>query len=290
MRISTYLSQFQDWLDFNGKAESTSENYLKRIKRFIKEIGDLEVKDIKKEHLINWVVLLRNRAKEGYIINCLWAMRSFLKFLKEDRGLDVWHFQDLKIPKKKIPEYIEYLKNEEVKKLINSISLKDVYGLRMRAYLEVLLNTGLRPGEALNLNRDVADRKETEILGKGNKKRIVYFNDRVLYWIRRYVKTRKDNELALFTTHCKPKRLSLRMAEDSFHKYICMSGIEKRVRLHDLRHTYGTNLLKHGCPTEYIMRLLGHSKPETTRTYYLSISREDVKSAHFKYLDYRKGG
>ena len=77
------------------------------------------------------------------------------------------------------------MENGQIKKLLDSIDISNIHGLRLRTYLEILLNTGLRPGEALKLNRDVVDREEVEIIGKGSKKRIVYFNNRAKFWIKK---------------------------------------------------------------------------------------------------------
>lgn len=287
MKISEHLKQYASWQQFNDYSEETIKSYQKQIKRFIRDQKDFEVKNIKKEHLINWMLILKERkVGNGYILNCLWAMRGFLKFLKTEMELKVYNFENFRIPKRKIPEYIEYLENKEIKQLLGAIPVNEVHGLRMRAYVEFLVNTGLRPSEALNFNRENLQGNEIEIIGKGKKKRKIYLNDRVMKWLNKYLKSRNDNSPALFVSHCRAKRWSLRTAEELFQKYIKKSEIKKRVVLHTLRHTYATNLLSNGCPPDYIQKLLGHSKIDTTRIYYLSIRQKEIKKSHFKYLDF----
>ena len=72
--------------------------------------------------------------------------------------------------------------------------------LRFRALVEVLLGTGARISEVLSLNRsDIHwERKEAKIVGKGNKERMLYFTDRALLWLERYLSRRWDEEEALF--------------------------------------------------------------------------------------------
>ena len=135
---------------------------------------------------------------------------------------------------------------------------------------------------------DIVEKEEFEVIGKGNKKRLVYLNERTKYWLRQYIARRKDDREALFVSNRNStERLAGRSMQQEFAKVIENSGIQKRVTLHTLRHTYGTNLLRNGCPVDYIARLMGHSKPETTRIYYLSVTQKDAGNAQHKYLNYQ---
>jgi integrase/recombinase XerD len=289
MVIGNHLQDYQKWLSYRGIADSTIEYYVKAINRFIQDQGDLKPRQLKKHHLVNWILRLKVNAQNGFITNYLWAMRSFLKFLHNEKKINVWHFEDLKIPKRERKEYIEHLENKEVKQMLKSIKTNNVYGLRLRAYLETLLNTGMRPSEAINLNTDIVEKKSIKIIGKGGKEREIYFNQRSRYWLSRYMEERNDNCQALFVVnHYGTKRIKLRTIEFSFKKFFKELNINKDVKLHTMRHTYATNLLRNGCPPDYIRRLLGHSKIDTTRIYYLSITQKDVMKSHYKYLNYEK--
>jgi site-specific recombinase XerC len=66
--------------------------------------------------------------------------------------------------------------------------------LRFRALVEVLLGTGARISEVLSLDRsDVnLDHREAKIIGKGNKQRTLFFTERSLEWLGRYLSRRRD--------------------------------------------------------------------------------------------------
>lgn len=283
------LEKFVEYHVVNGHSMETVDSYTKTIQRFLRFCGEVDFYLITKQHLISWIFDMRKRGlDENYICTCLWAIRSFYKFLTEEIKLTLnnW-FDGLKIKKRELPNYIEFLENKEVKKLIETISpLTNIHILRLRVLVEVLLNTGCRPSEALNLKIEDIRGDEAEIIGKGNRKRKIYFNQRVKYWIREYLKRRNDNCPYLFITHCHPRKLSLRTAEGQFKKFFEKTKIKKKVTLHTLRHTYATNLLSNGCPPDFIQRLLGHAKIDTTRIYYLSLNEKNIKKSHFKYLNY----
>lgn len=203
--------------------------------------------------------------------------------------MGILHYEfDIKIPFPRAPETVEYLEPDELESLCGVLNPKNIHSLRIRTYIELILNTGLRPSEALMLDRAMVEGVvgEVEIVGKGAKRRKVYINDRAQGWIGRYLAARSDTHPALFVTHCTTRRLSLRHAESTFRRALLSAGVKKRVRLHDLRHTYATNLLIHGCPIDYVAVLMGHSSVETTRRHYLAVRQKHAKQAHFKYLDY----
>lgn len=61
---------------------------------------------------------------------------------------------------------------------------------------------------------------------------------------------------------CHPQLLS-----DAFKKLVHRSGLP-RIRLHDLRHTHATLLLKAGVPIKVVSERLGHSTPGFTMATY----------------------
>jgi len=71
----------------------------------------------------------------------------------------------------------------------------------LRRMVETLAATGMRISEALSLNIDSVDlsKGEAVIIGKGNKQRTVFFTERALTWINRYLALRNDPNQAIFT-------------------------------------------------------------------------------------------
>lgn len=157
--------------------------------------------------------------------------------------------------------------------------------LRDLAIIDLLSSTGMRVGELVKLNRENIDLGERECIvqGKGNKERKAYFDARTKLHLGEYLRTRSDDDPALF------------IGLSGRHKRITISSVESRLRSlgrklrlprihpHKFRRTMATNAIDRGMPVEQVQKLLGHVKIDTTMQYAL-VSQSNVKASHRKYL------
>ena len=63
------------------------------------------------------------------------------------------------------------------------------------------------------------------------------------------------------------KPLTTRQLNRLFHEACQAAGIQKRVTLHSLRHSFATHLLDQGTDIRLIQAVLGHDKLDTTARY-----------------------
>lgn len=80
------------------------------------------------------------------------------------------------------------------------------------AIIDLLISTGVRVGELVNLNRSDINFEEREciVLGKGDKERKVYFDAKTKVHLMQYLNTRNDTNPALFVgLHSPWNRLSI---------------------------------------------------------------------------------
>lgn len=149
---------------------------------------------------------------------------------------------------------------------------------RDRALIEFLSATGLRVSEVASLNRDDIDftTKESVVVGKGNKERTFYMDDVCCEYLRQYLKTRTDDNEALFVRRKAPyDRLEKPGIEAAVRSIGKKAGL-KNVHPHRFRHTFATNLVRKGVPIQYVSTLLGHADLRTTQIY-VSIDQDTVK-------------
>lgn len=157
--------------------------------------------------------------------------------------------------------------------------------IRNLALVELLISTGIRVGELINLNiQDVNfEERSCIVLGKGNKQREVYFDARTKIHLLQYLNKRTDENAALFVSMKKPyNRLSISGIELIIRKLGIESDVNK-VHPHKFRRTLATMAIDKGMPIEQVQKLLGHVKIETTM-HYAMVNQNNVKISHRKYI------
>ena len=287
--IGLLIPEFLDWLllDLNLSPQ-TINKHEECLGHVILYIGDMDIRKLTVSDVLEMKRKMNDKKLSSARRNSiLFALRKLLRYCQEEKGvrvIDPSKIKPLRIPKRAVI----YLTNEEVHKFVGCIGTSKMYGLRFRTLVEVLLTTGMRISEALSLNRNDIDfnKGEAVIVGKNNKERIVYFNNRSLKSINMYLKRRWDKEDPLFVTHCLPKRWSCSDARMYFLKYRKVSGISKKITPHIIRHSVATNLLFNGADITFIKEILGHEDIKTTCKYYLGLDKRKVKEAHKEYLNF----
>lgn len=178
---------------------------------------------------------------------------------------------------------IKCLSMDETKTLLAYLS--DRKSLEREHFLvDLTLNTGLRISEIHNLNvGDVIMKKKLEVIGKGQKYRIVPLNAN----IRRHIeyllkwKKRKGESLAfdspLFVSR-NQHRWSIRAIQRAFSKVLKESGINVDYSFHGLRHTFATLAYRADGNIRTVQELLGHSRLDTTMIYTF-VNEEDKQQA-----------
>lgn len=157
--------------------------------------------------------------------------------------------------------------------------------IRDLALIDLLSSTGMRVGELVRLNRDDIDfyNRECIVTGKGDKQRKVYFDARTKIHLSNYLKSRSDDNEALFVSLLAPfERLQISGVEIRLRQLGRMLNIPK-VHPHKFRRTLATMAIDKGMPIEQVQHLLGHQSLDTTLQYAM-VNQTNVKMSHRKYI------
>jgi len=173
---------------------------------------------------------------------------------------------------------------------VKELALRRLELLRDRAIILTLYTTGMRREEVSRLNRvDIRDGRTEEALitGKGDKERVVFFDEPTLVIIKEYLVARGDNYQPLFIQHRlgrgRPKagghnfRLSTFGIWNIVTKWAKVVGVT--VRPHDFRHALATTMLNSGAQLSEVQDVLGHTSPVTTKMIYAHYERKTLRAA-----------
>ena len=289
-KMSELVPGFLEYARFElNFSPQTIRKYEQNLKYFIRDIGDKPVEQYEVQEFVHLKRLMMERGNcETTIHGCVYAIRSFMQYCKSFLNLKVLNPTQIR-PPKRVKREVIFLTKEEIEAFINTIKTKRWNEFRFRVLVEVLLGTGMRIGEVLSLNRkDINwEKREAKIVGKGNKERTVFFTQRSLDWISKWLEARKDTHEAIFITRmAKPTRLDRNDIWRFFGRHRKLANIHKKITPHILRHTVATNLVFNGCPIVHVKEILGHERLDTTCKYYLGVDKEAAKKAHKQYLDF----
>ena len=287
---------------YSGNKSSTFTRYESIYRNYIEDtnLGYIKLSDLKKIPIQRYYKDLLDKGK-GYsaIANANKLLNKFLRYAVEEGYILRNPLTGLKLPKENETDItkvnkIEVFKEEEIKKLVNSIGDEKLRYLVLFAFF-----TGARKGEVLALTN--SDIKDGYVTINKSVRRIKVFDDEDNYHYEIKVTRPKsktsnrnvpipkplEKELKKLNLLVKKEKIKLGPAYTEHNllfpsltgNYIDASTLMKSWKralkkaeipyrkFHALRHTYATTLLEKGASLIEVSRLLGHSTVKTTEIY-----------------------
>lgn len=274
------INNFISSKEVEGCSERTIKYYKEIIDKFIDDF-DKSIKNINTEDIRKYLSEYKeiNNCGSTTIDNIRRVLSSFFSWLEDEDYIIKSPVR--RIHKIKTPSMVkETLTDENLERLRDECN-----NVRDLSLIELLISTGMRVGEIVNLNINDLNLEDRScvVLGKGNKQREVYFDAKTKLHLKQYLYKRCDNNDALFVSSRKPyQRLSISGIELIIRKLGNESNINN-VHPHKFRRTLATMAIDKGMPIEQVQKLLGHVKIETTM-HYAMVNQSNVKISHRKYI------
>lgn len=270
--INTYIASMR----LEGRSEKTLKQYYDALTKLLdeipKSIKDIRTNDIR-YHLAHYQATHKvsnatvNNKRKFLSAFFVWATRE--EIVDKNPMLKINSIKDKYVTKKPFSD-IELAKIRD--------ALEDN---REKALVEFLLSTGCRVSEVAGLKVGNIDFRTGEcvVLGKGNKERTVYLNNKSMYYLERYIGGFVDADRPLFM-NARDRGMTKQNIEELMRIIGKRAGVSK-VHPHRFRRTMATNAMKRGMPVQYIQVILGHSKLDTTMIYCI-YDKEVVKAEYLK--------
>jgi len=266
--ISSYISDLVEYIEF-----------------LVKNYAIKDPENITKQHIRNFIGRLKRKHNTpSSISRKMSAIRSFHKYLLLEKIVYNNVALGISLPKKeqKLPQILSV---EEIDALMVAADGDEPLELRNRAMLELLYGSGLRITELigvrlgdLHLNMGFLN-----VVGKGNKERIVPLGEEGRYSLRRYLDKgrpllKKIPGDIVFVNN-RGSSISRVGFYKTLKKLTIKAGITKDVSPHTLRHSFASHLLENGVNLRMVQELLGHEDISTTQIY-THISKKQLKKVY----------
>jgi len=275
-----------------GLASTTINGHKENFKYFKKYINEeyqsgADCIAIDSEVLKGYVYyMLQEKQFKPCTINVrLRTLRCYLKWLYDEEYLNYNYAMKLKLVR--VPEdTIKPLSDKDVKKMLNATDKTSYSGYRDYVMMVLMLDCGVRVGEAVNIKVEDVDLKAGLINIKGEN-----------------AKTRVFRQLPISPKTCRLLSDLLAIAEENNCEYVFQStyggkikkqniilsfarlgekvGLKVRCTPHIYRHTFATNAVKGGIDPFTLQRILGHTTMAMTRKY-VQLESSDLVNKHSK--------
>lgn len=265
-------------------------------------IERLCLKDINKELItdfLNWIETVRKCSIATRNVR-LTAIHSFFKYLQYEYPDFLLEWQKiLAIPVKKGERgTLNYMSLEGIELLLRMPDQCTKSGRRDLALLSLMYDTGARVQEIADLTPamvHLAKPSTINLIGKGNKSRIVPLMDKQVEILKWYMTENKldapyANQYPLFSNN---RREKLTRAGISYilDKYVVIarskdaSLIPQKFSCHCMRHSKAMHMLQSGVNLVYIRDVLGHVSVQTTEIYARTDSRKKREAIEQAYTN-----
>ena len=271
-----------------GQAEHTQRTYAALLGKFVSWAGEQGLADwrvVQLRHLMAFLEHERGRApanapkdspkrlsSESVYLEIA-ALRAFYRFAENEKLLPANIAENLSLPRrwKRLPKA---LTGNEIEKLLAAENPETPSSLCDQAILELAYASGLRLAELrqVRLEQLHLDAGFINVIGKGNKERVVPLGRKAVAALQRYL----DAGRPKLVTPRSPATVFLTRRGTPFAAVTMWLRIKQRVRRaaiarnvtpHMLRHSFATHLLEHGADLRVIQELLGHANISTTEVY-----------------------
>ncbi|MBR2225437.1 MAG: site-specific tyrosine recombinase XerD [Bacteroidales bacterium] len=272
--MSRLTEDFRNYLRIErGMSPNTVASYVRDVEGLLKayegwlpaDIGTAEVE----RHLSDRILKGLSKRSQARLLS---SLRSFFNWCIEEGDLKDNPCDRIDAPK--LGKYLPaVLSVEEVDAIMESVDLKASSGLRDRAILEVLYGCGLRVSECtgLLLSHVHLDEGYVDVVGKGNKQRIIPLGEMAAEAVRNYLPARPEPAARAYEDVLFLNRSGRPLSRVSVFNLVkeraMAAGIHKEISPHTFRHSFATHLIEGGADLRIVQEMLGHESILTTEIY-----------------------
>lgn len=184
----------------------------------------------------------------------------------------------------RIEPKVKAISDEDSVKLFDATS-DDIYGIRDRAILAFLADTGCRSGGilSLELERLNLEEKYAIVYEKYDKKRKVFFTKATKLLLQQWLLVRPKHTNSVFVSMNTGEALTNSGLNQVLRRLKKRAGVTGHTYPHSFRHAFARSYLKNGGDLATLSRLLGHGDISVTSDYYAIFDDDELSDAHSKH-------
>lgn len=261
----------RDYIVYRNQSPKTEEMHLLALKSLVSFLGDVPLPLLSFQNVRDWKEYLEKSKGKNTVRGYILKLRVVLAFMQKN-GYKVLDPDVIGVPKRQSLQ-IDFITEDEVTQLIEAsfeprMGYAKISRYKNRAVISLLYASGIRVSELCRINRSDLQRDNSfTVVGKGDKIRLCFLDERTRRYISDYLELRTDNDPSLFLSDQTGKRITVGTVQEIFRVARVRAGFTRPIHPHTMRHSYATNLLRNNTNLLYVSKFLGHSSVQTTEMY-----------------------
>jgi site-specific recombinase XerD len=282
--IVKFLEELNSVRRYSSNTLRAYENDLMTFSNFCLENNKKNFDEINDRFIRKFLFYLSdNKLENKSISRKLSAIRSLFNYAFINGIIKINPLLAISNPKaeKKLPSVID---SDSILATYNYISPREKFPLIKIVIIELLYGCALRVGELCELKvKDFNYSNHTlNVIGKGNKTRIVPIGEKSIKVLNQYLKEYPPSEQNDYLIRNQfNKKLNSRYVHRIVTKNLSQVSDVKKRSPHTLRHSAATHMLDNGADLRVVKEILGHENLSTTQIY-TQVSVERLKAVYKK--------
>lgn len=261
MKISEAFDLYKNnYIFLKSHSRRVLENHEYVKDKIIKCLGDKDIEKLSLQDVQRWSSQMLIGRAWNTVRNDVVRLRAVLKYMHLI-GVDCLNAELIPVPKREEVTR-DFLTADEVESMIESAC-----NIRAKFVISLLYSSGVRLSELLSLDRGSIQNKRFQVVGKGQKARLCFTDDRTIELMNAYLARRKDDNEALLVSALNKERMTSTNVQLLVKNAAKAAGIKKHVTPHILRHSFATNFISNNGNIRYLSTMLGHRSVATTMIY-----------------------
>lgn len=312
------INDFMIYCTNKDLTKKTMKSYEGTLKLFAKYLADeasifTPIK-VTTKHIKDYLEFTKNKGKYSYVVDInslksnnpsargdfgkqvsMYTVNNYLRnikvfftwlydseIIKNNPTVQIRAYKHSRKPKSEI-------KDVDFNKIIKALDLTSYAEYRDYVILQLLMDTGMRIGETLNLkNEDILIEKKAIFIpaeiAKGRKDRYVFFSTMMQSIMRKWIdyKERYFDSEYIFTSS-RGSNFNVMNFEKNLKKYCIRAKIDSAITCHQIRNNFARRFLLSGGDIFILSKILGHSSVTVTEQAYLDVTTEDIRKSYQRF-------
>lgn len=243
--------------------------YHHRLRPFVERYGDREVGKMTIDDVRGYMAAIQERdCSEHTRYSFVRVVRRLFKWLFEEQRIKTNFYRKIRLPRlpQPVPKGIEM---PDAAALLRDCG-SDLAGLRDRAIMLFLLDTGCRVGGLCNLKPSDVDLEKgrAQVFEKGDKGRFVLLRPQTCKALGKWFASRAPNGVdRAFTSLTEGRALEPNTVVQMLRRRARRAGVKGRVNPHSWRHAFAREWIRNGGDLASLSDMMGHTQMAVTKRY-----------------------